>query len=107
MFGKLTYAPHRLYIKKVQKQFDDYGNFEGETETYEFVCNCRCDDAGVKDAISVRGEQFFPSYHIAMEKGVNNGDFVRILNADGSVRGEGKVVRTSYANYFNLYQAWI
>jgi len=107
MFGKLTYKPHRLFVKTKQKQYDGNGNFEGETETEEFICACRCDDAGTRDAITVNGEQFFPSYHIVAEKGVNNGDFVRVLNKDGSVRAEGKVIRTAYANYFDLHQAWI
>lgn len=107
MFGKLTYAPHKLYVKEKQKQFDEFGNYEGETETFTYLCDCRCDDAGVRDAISVRGEQFFPSYHIAMEKGVENGAFVRILDENGNIRGEGKIVRVAYSNYFKLYRAWI
>ena len=107
MFGKLSYAPHKLYVKETQKQFDEFGNFEGETETYNYVCDCRCDDAGVRDAITINGEQFFPSYHIVAEAGVKNGDYVRVMTECGCVRAEGKVVRTSYANYFKLHEAWI
>lgn len=106
MFGKLTYAPHKLYLVEQEKKFDEFGNFEGVAETLSFVCACRCDDASVQDAITVNGEQFFPSYHIVSEKGVSNGAFVKVLDGD-SVRAEGKVVRTAHANYFNLYQAWI
>lgn len=108
MFGKLTYAPHQLYVSEKQKQFDEFGNYEGETETFTYVCDCRCDDAGTKDAITIRGEQFFPSYHLALEKKVETGAFVRILDKeDGSIRGEGKIVRVAYSNYFKLYRAWI
>lgn len=107
MFGKLTYKPHKLYVRRKQKKFDEFGNFEGETETYTYVCDCRCDDAGVRDAITVNGEQFFPSYHIVAEKGVENGDFVRVTAECGCIRAEGKVVRTAYANYFRLHEAWI
>ena len=90
MFGKLTYAPHQLYVSEKQKQFDEFGNYEGETETFTYVC------------------QFFPSYHLALEKKVETGAFVRILDKeDGSIRGEGKVVRVAYSNYFKLYRAWI
>lgn len=107
MFGKLTYAPHKLYLQRQTKVYDEYGNLETVTEDYEYVCECRCDDAGDRDAISVNGERFFPSYHIVSERGVPEGVFVRVLAEDGQERAFGKVIRSSYANYFNLYQAWI
>ncbi len=107
MFGELTYKPHKLYVKRKQKTFDGDGNYEGETETCEFICDCRCDDVGTRDAITVNGEQFFPSYHIVAEKRVNCGDFVRVLDEDGGIRAEGKIVRVAYANYFKLYRAWM
>lgn len=107
MFGKLTYAPHKLYLVRQGKKFDSDGNFEGVAETVELVGDCRCDDAGVRDAITVNGERFFPSYHIVSGKKVANGATVRVLADDGSVRAEGKVIRTAYSNYFKMYQVWI
>lgn len=107
MFGKLTYRPHQLFVVEQCKTFDENGNFEGVTECERFISPCRCDDASVRDAITINGEQFFPSYHIVSEKGVKNGDFVRVKTEECKVRAEGKVVRSSYANYFNLYQVWI
>lgn len=106
MFGKLTYAPHVLHILYSEKQFDEYGNFVEMKDTSRFHCRCRCDDAGVRDAITVNGEQFFPSYHIVCEKAVDNGAYVRVLD-NGAVRAEGKVVRTNNSNYFKLHEAWI
>lgn len=107
MFGSLTYKPHSLYLKSQRKRFDASGNFEGVTESLVYICGCRCDDVSVRDGISVNGEVFFPSYHVVSEKPVKCGDFVKILANDGSVRAEGKVVRVSHANYFNLYQLWM
>lgn len=107
MFGKLTYAPHELYIVEQSKSFDEFGNFEGVSETERFLCRCRCDDSTDQDAITVNGERFFPSYHIVAERGVCNGQYVRVKTEGCKVRAEGKVIRNSYANYFKLYEAWI
>ena len=51
MFGKLTYAPHKVYVEKKTKEYDDFGNFVAEEISLSYVCNCRCDDANVRDAV--------------------------------------------------------
>lgn len=106
MFGRLTYKPHTLFVVEKEKTYDEYGNYVGEQETSTYHCDCRCDDAGVRDAISVNGEKFIPSFHIVCEKPLKNGDFVKVFKGE-EVRAEGKIVRTSSSNYFNLHEAWI
>ncbi len=107
MFGEMVYAPHKLYVRRSEKQYDDFGNFVGKSDKEDFLCGCRCDDAGVRDAITLNGERFFPSYHVVCEKPVALGAFVVMYRADGNVRGEGKVVKVAEANYFGLFQIWI
>lgn len=106
MLGRMTYKPHRLFVEMKSREYDEFGNYVGERKSLVYVCDCRCDDAGVRDAISANGETFIPSYHIVSEKPVRNGDFVKVLNGD-EIRAEGKVVRTSSSNYFKLHEAWI
>lgn len=107
MFGEMAYAPHTLYVCKSEKEYDEFGNFVSKKDIESRLCGCRCDDADVRDAITLNGERFFPSYHVVCEKPVDLGGYVVIRRGDGSVRGKGKVVKTAEANYFGLYQIWI
>lgn len=106
MFGKLTYAPHKVYIERKTKEYDDFGNFVAEEISLSYVCKCRCDDANVRDAVSVNGETFIPSYHIVSEKPLNNGDFVKVYDGE-EIRAEGKIINTKKYNFFKIYEAWI
>lgn len=103
---KLTYAPHRLYIEKTEFQHDRYGNLISSEKVLEYVCECRCDDSGDSNPVTINGEDFFPTYHIVSEKDVPIGSYVRVQNPDGTKRAFGRVVRITRSNYFgfcNLY----
>lgn len=66
------------------------------------VCKCRCDhnrDAEIKKA---DGSIVKPDYHIVCEgkrPNIQVGDYVRCLESDGSVRGEGYVINAPTLNY--------
>ena len=40
-------------------------------------------------------------------KKINAGDVVRVLNADGSIRGEGIVINPMTTDYLNYGQIWL
>ena len=103
-----SYAPHRLFVKRVTEARDDYNRVSKTEASWEFVVECRCDDNTVRIVSTENSLEYVPRYHIvtARTDAIANGDIVRVLNADGTLRGEGKAdaVRVlNYLNYTDLY----
>lgn len=109
----MMYAPHTLYVKRRREMLPDAlgrlvaapGAAGGE---WAPVGQCRCDDSGIREVVSVNGEVFRPSFRIVLDKGadVRAGDTVRAVGADGSTRGEGvvsNVTSTNYLGYMTVY----
>lgn len=102
---------HILQVKRLgEPQRDEYNRIvSNSTETWEQVCECRCDDNNDKHFKNNNGEVYTPQYHIVCEGkvGVNSGDEVRCLNKDGSIRGQGKVFNVKRLNILNYSEVWV
>lgn len=109
----MIFAPHKLQVKRtIPVELDEYGRpIPGSGgETWENVCDCRCDDNTTKEFRSDNGHVYRPAYHVVCDgkHGLSAGDYVRcITTSDGSVRGEGKIYLPKSANYFNYSEIWI
>ncbi len=108
----MFYAPHTLQVLRSQPlERDEYGKpvFPAESE-WETVCDCRCDDNTTKEFRSGNGATFRPDFHVVFggaKAPVKAGDTCRCLNADGSVRGEGRVYMAKRLNYLNYGELWL
>lgn len=105
----MIYAPHTLYKKLVGKiKVDSYGKPFTPAEEWVAVGKCRCDDDTTQELVSDNGQVYKSRYHIVCDKGhgVVEGDEVKCLNADGSVRGQGVVGRVQATNYLGYSELW-
>ena len=107
----MIYYPHTLQVlTEYESGTDDNGNpIESKDSEWVTVCNCRCDDNTTKEFKNTNGDVYRPSYHIVYENAelVKAGTEIRCLNADGSVRGSGKVYLPKMTNFFNYRELWI
>jgi len=105
----MYYAPHILQKEVVSGSYiDDDGNPVKGNKSWVCVSNCRCDDNNQQERISVNGIWHNYNYHIVHEgERIPIGVTVQVLDKDGSVRGEGTVIKTGKCNYFNYSQIWL
>ena len=104
----MQYAPHTLFVKRKEETRDGYNRVTSVSEDWVLVGPCRCDDNSTSIVSTVNSKEYVPRYHIVSERTtmVKDGDDILVLNADGSVRGQGKAdnVRVlNYLNYTDLY----
>lgn len=107
----MFYKPHILY-RKVEKpyEYDENGNPIPGTggETWEKVCGCKCYDQSADRAFTVNGTAYPYKYRVVTEKvKIEAGVVVKVLNKDGSLRGEGVVVSPMTTDYLNYGQIWL
>jgi hypothetical protein len=107
----MMYAPHILQIKvNAEDAVDDNGHpiISDETEQWNTVCLCRCDDNDTKEFKTDNGGVYRPNYHIVSENNsIKADDEIRCLDADGNVRGSGRVYSVKNTNYFNYTEIWV
>lgn len=108
----MIYSPHILQIlTDYTSKDDDNGNPDTTHAdgTWVTICRCRCDDNTTKEFKNTNGDVYRPSYHIVYENAelVKAGTEIRCLNADGSVRGSGKVYLPKMTNFFNYRELWV
>lgn len=104
----MQYSPHTLQVYRRRETRDGLNRVSGSEGTWETVAACRCDDNSARVAVSGNGTVFVPRYHIVAENNASvvNGDRVRCLRADGSVRGEGRAINVRSLNrldYMDMY----
>lgn len=106
----MIYKPHILQVLKYPEiEYDDLGNpikKEGEWST---ISDCNCHDNGSSTKISVNGILYDYNYNVVYEgEKIPVGMKVRCVDkSDGSVRGEGTVIRSYQGNYLRYAQIWI
>ena len=108
----MLYAPHILEIESHKEpQRDEKGNTIPGTggSSWEEIGRCRCDDNNSGERVGVSGTMIEYVYHIVVEGRViiPIGSKVRALEKDGSIRGEGSVIRASKCNYMNYSEIWV
>jgi len=99
----VIYSPHTLYVQRKTETRDAYNRVSGVKEEWVLVGPCRCDDNADRIVSTENSLEYVPKYHIVCPRTtmVRNGDRVRVLNADGSLRGEGKADRVRVLNYLD------
>lgn len=99
----MNYAPHTLYVQTKTETRDEYNRVTKVEEEWVEVGPCRCDDNSDRIVSTENSLEYVPKYHIVCGRTnlVHNGDRVRALNADGTVRGEGKADRVRVLNYLD------
>lgn len=109
----MYYAPHTLQKQvKPAEEVDMYGRpiVITNSETWVDVCKCRCDHNVDTEIKLEDGTIIRPEYHVVCDGnklGVVVGDNVRCLREDGSIRGEGRVVRPRTLNYLPYGEFYI
>lgn len=105
----MMYTPHTLQKKVTSDEStDEYGHPIAGVDTWVTVCQCRCDDNTTKEFKSENGTIYRPSYHIVSEPNqLKANDDIRCINADGYVRGEGKVYIVRNTNFLNYSELWV
>lgn len=109
----MEYAPHFLQIQVAdgEEYTDTKGIRRIAGEEWLLLCTCRCDDNDAREVIAVNGVAREYSYHVVydpteIEHKFVIGERVRILCEDGSIRGEGMVIkpaRNNFLDYAELY----
>lgn len=106
----MIYAPHTLYKKQeCPIEYDIYGKpLPSEGFKWVKVCSCRCDDDTTQELRSENGQTYHSRYHVVYDRnmGVAEGDEVRCLMSDGSVRGQGTVGMVKHTNYLGYSELW-
>lgn len=105
----MYYSPHILQRKRQDETRDGYGRIVTVDESWETVGACRCDDNTTQEFSDEVGKVFRPKYHIvaAGRASVQAGDYVRCLNPDGTVRGEGKIYNIKKLNVLQYTDIWV
>lgn len=104
-------APHILQVKITKPmEKDDYGRPIPGTggESWQDVCECRCDDNTTKEFSSDNGSVYRPNYHVVCGERISlkAGDEIRCMDGE-SVRGQGKVYTVKNTNLLNYSEIWL
>ena len=99
--GNVTVYKTGIQMIFLEKQL--YVDKTADGDVYwEDVCKCRCDHNGDKEEKLQDGTVVVPDYRVVCDgnnPGVKVGDYVRCLREDGSVRGQGRVIKPRTLNY--------
>ena len=105
----MIYAPHTLYKKLVgQIKNDSYGKPFSPTEKWVEIGRCRCDDNTTQELRSSNGQLYKSRYHVVYDKSheVAEGDEIKCINADGTIRAQGVVGMIKSTNYLGYSELW-
>ena len=99
----MNYSPHILFVQRKTENRDSYNRVTSVSEEWVRVGECRCDDNTDKIVSTENSLEYVPKYHIVCRRTnlVRNGDKVKVLNADGTLRGEGKADAVKVLNYLD------
>lgn len=104
----MYYAPHILEKRAIVKRRNEYGELQDKYETWERLGGCRCDDNTTEHFQTDNGSVYVPKYKIVCDRhDVKPNDYVRVMNPDGSVRGEGRVFNQPKCNYLNYMCVYV
>lgn len=104
----MYYAPHTLYKRTTTAVRNDYGEVTSKTDLWEYMGECRCDDNSTEHFQTDNGGVYTPKYHIVCDRtSIYPGDYVRAMNSDGTVRGEGRVFNSPKCNYLGYMSIYV
>lgn len=104
----MMYAPHILYKKTEVVKMDELGKPLPYEVEWAKVGVCRCDDDSTQELTSENGQVYKSRYHVVYDRSqlVKEGDEVKCLNPDGSLRGHGVVGMVKSTNYLSYSELW-
>lgn len=106
----MIYAPYILQRKAVlPPQLDEFGRVVAvNTERWEAVCHCRCDDDTTTELISPNGSVYRSKFHVVCEGGLSlkEGDIIRCMDGNEE-RGEGVIGMIKRTNYLSYTEVWL
>ncbi len=104
----MYYAPHKLYKRIDNVVRNEYNEVISQSQEWKLLGDCRCDDNTTEHFETENGKIYTPKYHIVCDKcHVSAGDYIKVLNADGAVRGSGKVYNSPKCNYLNYMDVYV
>ena len=106
----MIFAPHILQVKVLtEPEKDEFGRPIPGTggESWETICECRCDDNTTKEFTSENGTVYRPNYHVVCDKvSLKAGVEVRCMDGN-TIRGSGKVYAVKSTNYYQYSELWL
>lgn len=109
----MHYTPHILQKRTtLNESYDEFGRPIPDDNIDEWVdvCQCRCDHNGDKQVKMPDGTVIMPEYRVILPgytEMIKTGDYVRCVKEDGSVRGEGFVVKSRTLNYLPYAEIFV
>ena len=104
----MFYSPHKLYVKRTMQTRDAYNRLIESEPTWNYVCDCRCDDNSTQTIVTENGKEYRPTYAVYCPRnyGITEGDEVRVMDG-ANIRGHGQVARKMMLNYLDYSILWI
>lgn len=101
--------PYRLQKLKTEvSSQDSIGDFSEQSEVWVNVCDCRNENSKQRSFQLTDSKYLIASHLLQCPKGtkkLSDGDIVRVLNADSTVRLKGQVI---YSEEMRLHtQVWL
>ena len=107
----MLYAPHILEKKVVIEPERDADGYEipgTGSESWERVCHCKCYNRSADRTFTINGKTYPYKYRVVTDNvKIEAGTVVRVLRADGSLRGEGIVINPMNTDYTNYGELWL
>lgn len=103
----MFYAPHKLYKRVDNIVRNEHNEVISQTREWQLMGPCRCDDNTTEHFETANGGIYTPKYHVVCDKcRISAGDHIKVVAADGSLRGSGEVYncpKCNFLNYMSIY----
>ena len=104
----MMYAPHILYKRATKAVRNKYNEIVSKADMWIEIGRCRCDDNTTQHFTTDNGGIYTPKYHIVCDKAdVKAGDYIKVENPDGGIRGQGTVYNAPMCNYLNYMSIYV
>lgn len=106
----MQYAPHYIEVRREEVVRDNLNRITETSDSWERICDCRCDDNTTEHVEDKNGRDYVPSYSIAADKtdSLREGDEIRcIVKETGKIRGKGRIVRIRNCNYLDYMSVYV
>lgn len=106
----MYYKPH-VAERKIAAIFDtdeDGNPIEVSAESWETIGGCKCYDRSADMTTTVNGALFDYKYRVVLDRCmISAGEYIRVKDKKGSIRGEGVVINPSINDCLNYTEVWL
>lgn len=109
----MYYSPHQLFRRRETEERDELNRIVSTESSWEYVCDCRCDDNTTQKFEDENGRVYIPKYKIVCNRAdIREGDYVQCrtkgtMGCSARVRGEGRVLNAPRCNYLDYMVAYV